>query len=406
MIAPVAYHWAHCAPGPAKIDVRGVGTASDEQDNLLQRFPGIGDTVLRTFFTGSREAILVAGPFGRYVASNPAASELLGYTAEELRLLGPADVVLGEPAATDPIGIWRNDLELRRKDGVPVPVEARVTALQGPLAVLSVMTAHDISDRRNVERENAALLERERAALAAAEAASRAGAEFLAAAAHELKTPVAVIKAYVELLASQETRERSTVEARALTALNSQCDRLTDLVENLLDVLRLSLGRLYLERHHISLGALAAEVVARMQGLTTKHRLLLDVADPAEVDADPRRLDQVLVNLLGNAIKFSPQGGEIRVTVAAWDGAAVVSVEDAGVGIPATRQAQIFDQFYKAHPGAAVVYEGLGVGLFLSRALVQEHGGTIWFTSVEGEGSTFSFSVPLAGAEAANGGAG
>lgn len=228
-----------------------------------------------------------------------------------------------------------------------------------------------------------------------AEAANRAKDAFLSTAAHELKTPLTTIKAYVQLLRQWSTDDRST---RALTVTNWQCDRLARLVDELLELSRLASGRLELRRTRFDLGRLVAEVVERIQILTTRHRLRVRVSTHAAVDADPERIEQVLVNLLSNAIKFSPQGGDVEIGVSARGGLRremMVSVEDHGIGVPREKQDRLFEQFYQAHAGTPHDYGGMGIGLYLSRELVLRHGGQMWCASEEGVGSTFSFSLPI-----------
>jgi signal transduction histidine kinase len=229
-----------------------------------------------------------------------------------------------------------------------------------------------------------------------AETANRAKDVFLSTAAHELKTPLSTVKGYLQLLAQWSSEDRA---ARVLAIVNQQCDRLTRLIEELLEVSRLALGRLELHRTRIDLGQLVAEVVERSQSLTTRHRLRVQVQATALVEADPGRMEQVLVNLLGNAIKFSPNGGAIEINVSVRDGhdrrELVVAIQDQGIGIPQDKQAHLFEQFYQAHVGTSHDYGGMGVGLHLSREFVVRQGGQMWYTSEEGVGSTFAFCLPL-----------
>jgi signal transduction histidine kinase len=227
-----------------------------------------------------------------------------------------------------------------------------------------------------------------------AETASRAKDEFLSTAAHELKTPVTAIKGHAQLLARWTSTSAEPRQARAIEVLDRQCDRLNRLVQELLDVSRVAQGRMEVSPEPLDLAQLAADVVEQLQATTTRHRLTL-TAEPATVNADPDRIGQVLTNLLSNAIKFSPASSEVDVRVWVADGRAVVSVQDHGVGIPREKQARMFERFYRAHAGTAQDYGGMGIGLHLSHQLVQRHGGDMWFTSAEGAGSTFSFSLPL-----------
>jgi two-component system phosphate regulon sensor histidine kinase PhoR len=220
--------------------------------------------------------------------------------------------------------------------------------------------------------------------------------EFLSTAAHELKTPITSIKGYAQLLNRWAPGGHEPREGKAFQVLNRQSDRLNELVEELLEVSRLQLGRLDLRRQRFDLCELVDEVLERMRGVSAQHRLVFEHDGTALVDADWDRMDQVLSNLLDNAIKFSPGGGTIRVSLTTQGSRVVVSVRDEGMGIPRERQGQLFERFYRAHAGLASDRGGMGIGLHLSEQLMQRHGGRLWFESEEGKGSTFSFSLALA----------
>jgi signal transduction histidine kinase len=219
--------------------------------------------------------------------------------------------------------------------------------------------------------------------------------EFLATAAHELKTPLAVVKAYAQLM-----KRRGQGDAAALSAIERQADRLARIVQQLLEVSRFRSGGGELRRERFDVGEVADDVARRMRTVTADP-VRVERAEPVAVLADPDRIAQVMQNLVENAIRFSPLGGEVAVAVRRRNGEAVVSVRDHGVGIPAERQGRIFERFYRAHAGTSQDYGGLGLGLDVSREIVARHGGRIWFESEPGQGSTFSFSLPLAAEEGA-----
>jgi PAS domain S-box-containing protein len=250
--------------------------------------------------------------------------------------------------------------------------------------------AEELAARCALAVDNARLYEQSQEAV-------RLRDEFLSTATHELKTPVAVIRGYAQLLQRWNGATTDPRRARVPRILEQQSDRLARLVDDLLQVSRLRLGGEEFEKQGFELGVLAAEVLDEMEALTTRHRLELRHDSLVKVQADRSRLQQVLVNLVSNAIKYSPHGGTILVSVAVHGGDAVVSVADEGIGIPLDRQEHIFERFYRAHAGTPHDYGGMGVGLHLSREIVVRLGGRMWFVSREGEGSTFSFSLPIAG---------
>jgi signal transduction histidine kinase len=214
--------------------------------------------------------------------------------------------------------------------------------------------------------------------------------EFLSTAAHELKTPLAVIRAYAQLLARREPADR-----RALEAIQRQVDRLSRLVQQLLDTSRLRLDPGPGRPEPLDLAALARDVMDRIRPSAPAHELEVRADGPVNVVAERERLGRVLTCLVDNAVRFSPGGGRVRLVVSRAGEEALVSVEDEGVGIPLDRQAQIFERYYRAHAGTPQDYGGLGLGLGMSREIVERHGGRMWFESSPGAGSKFHFGLPL-----------
>jgi signal transduction histidine kinase len=177
--------------------------------------------------------------------------------------------------------------------------------------------------------------------------------------------------------------------------------RLATLVGDLLDVTQLQAGKLSLRRESCLVGELVSEVVDGYTRVSKRHQLVLENRAPeARVMGDRSRLEQVFTNLVDNAIKYSPQGGEVRVELEVADGEVVVSVTDSGIGIARDQQDRIFTRFFRASSAPVANYGGLGLGLHISRQIVERHHGRITFESVLGEGSTFRVALPLAGTSA------
>ncbi len=219
--------------------------------------------------------------------------------------------------------------------------------------------------------------------------------EFVGVAAHELKTPVTVMKGYAQVLLRTEGIPPQV--RGMLRAIDRGADRITRIINDLLDISRMRVGQLQVGVERIDLPQLVSEVTGRMGQTTARHRLRVVRAEPAVVRGDRERLAQVLANLLDNAIRYSPAGGDIDLALEIRNHReAVVSVRDHGVGIPREKQAGIFGRFYRAHVGTPHDYGGMGVGLYIAREIIQCHGGRMWFESEEGVGSTFHFSLPLA----------
>jgi len=226
--------------------------------------------------------------------------------------------------------------------------------------------------------------------------ADRMKDEFISVASHELMTPLTALKGFAQL--AQKIADKHSDNGnlkRSLEILNEEADKLIALVTRLVDMSRLQARRLDLCKEWFDLRALAESVINRLRATTSMHAFRLISDGPVNVHADRDQIEQVLTNLIGNAVKYSPAGGAIEVRVEAHEGYVQVSVTDEGIGIPVDKQGRIFDRFYQAHAGPRGYSKGMGLGLFICREIVALHGGQIWVRSEEGWGSTFYFTLPL-----------
>lgn len=217
---------------------------------------------------------------------------------------------------------------------------------------------------------------------------------FISVISHELKTPVALIKGYVGTLRRQDVRWDSKVVQDSLAVIEEEADHLDELIENLLDASRLEAGALPLNASDLSLPRLAERIAERYRTQTEKHKIVVDFpADFPVILADEQRIGQVLLNLLSNAVKYSPQGGEIRLSGQVRPEHVVVCVSDQGAGIAAGDIPHIFDRFYRAGDAQRST-KGAGLGLYLTRAIVEAHGGGIWVDLKYKGGACICFSLP------------
>ena len=218
--------------------------------------------------------------------------------------------------------------------------------------------------------------------------------EFVATVSHELRSPLTSIYGFAETLLREDVLFGEEERRTFLRYIASESERLTSIVDALLNVARLDTGDLQVELAPTEIGSVVSEVVGGVQDPSVNgHRFVLDLPDaPLSAQADADKLRQVLAALVDNAVKFSPRGGTVTVAARRRENAVEVCVEDEGVGIPQSERERIFSKFYKAGGG-----QGTGLGLFIAQGLVREMGGRMWVDSEEGRGSRFAFELPLAG---------
>jgi signal transduction histidine kinase len=257
--------------------------------------------------------------------------------------------------------------------------------------------SHELLEQR--VRERTSELTRANAALrrevAERKRAEEARDEFLSVAAHELKTPLTSLRGFAQLLSMQIENGRAPDPKRlgtALDAIERQSEKLSVLVSQLLDVSRLRAGRLVLERKRTDVVALARHVLEAAAPRTRGHALRLRAARAVTAHVDPLRLEQVITNLVDNAIKYSPAGGPVGLRVASRGDCVRIVVTDRGLGIPTEHRGRIFDRFHQAHQERRL--GGMGLGLYISREIVELHGGTLVCEASSEAGTRMAVTVP------------
>jgi signal transduction histidine kinase/CHASE3 domain sensor protein len=255
-----------------------------------------------------------------------------------------------------------------------------------------------LAERAAVAIENARLYTEQVEARKKVEDLSRLKDEFLSIASHELRTPVTSIKGYTQLAKALIHENDLKTSEEYLSVALDQIDRMSRLILELLDVSRIETGRLEIRRESIEWFSFVNGVVARHHTSAHDRKFHLEMPPNASrnVDGDRDRLEQVLGNLLENAVKYSPDGSDVSVKVRDEEDRVVTSISDSGIGIPSDELAQVFERFHRGRQVSATNYGGLGLGLYISKQIVDRHGGNIWVESREGQGTTFHFSLPAA----------
>lgn len=295
--------------------------------------------------------------------------------------------------------------ELGAVDYIPVPVipevlRAKVMVFADLFRTTRQLEALNRDLEHRVEERTAALAAstaREREARLAAEAAARARDEFLSIAAHELKTPVTGLRATAQILArklQKDTTDLPNWLRDGLHTVDQQSERLTRLIGQVLDISRIDQAKLESNWDPTDLASMLSRLVETFQARGSQHEFTFAADGPLVIQADPVGIEQVMSNLLDNAIKYSPQGGGIDVEVSKADAEyARVSVRDHGLGIPPEKRDAIFERFYQAH--ADDHRSGLGLGLYICRQIVAQHGGSIIAEFPPDGGTRFVVTLPV-----------
>jgi PAS domain S-box-containing protein len=334
------------------------------------------------------DGVLILGADNRIERCNPAMARMLGVEVrsvvgkkhdEIIRWVRPPQGSTLEQAEADgwpltPHAHLYIEGDLTRESGVPLPVGvtyAPLVSAEGGLTNI-ISTVRDITKFRQADELKST---------------------FISIISHELKTPVALIKGYVSTLRREDAEWDPAIVQDSLQVIEEESDRLAGLIENLLDASRLQAGGIALKRMDLMLPDLAARVAERMQIQTKTHTISSQFPGHFPVIlADENRIQQVLTNLVGNAIKYSP-GGEIRISGEVRAEQVIVCVSDQGPGIAPEDIPHVFDRFYRS-PDMARQTKGAGLGLYLSRAIIEAHGGRIWVDTEPGKGTRIYFSLP------------
>jgi two-component system phosphate regulon sensor histidine kinase PhoR len=335
-------------------------------------------TKLEIVLANMSDGIIIADESGTVQLTNPAALGMFHTTDEEAYQKTLVEVVRHHQL----VDLWRRSVRSGEQETTTLElppdrlfIQGIATPLRQSIPGATLLVFQDLTRLRRLETVRR---------------------DFVSNVSHELRTPLASLKALSETL-QEGALEDPPAARRFLQRMETEIDNLTQMVQELLELSRIESNKVPLRRSPINPCELASPAVERMQMQAGRAGIQLQMDCPGElpaVKADPERIEQVLVNLIHNAIKFTPPGGQILVTASREQNQVVFSIKDTGVGIPPEAINRIFERFYKTDRSRSG--GGTGLGLSISRHLIEAHGGRIWAESVEGKGSSLTFTLPIA----------
>jgi two-component system CheB/CheR fusion protein len=342
----------------------------------------------RVLVQNSADIITIFSIDGTIRYQSESVQRILGYTPEETEgkniftdsLAHPDDKQIKETMFKESQTYPRKNIfaqfRLRHKNGSYRMIEAVcINQLNDPRVNGIVANFRDITEKQRLEGQKE---------------------EFIAIASHELKTPVTSIKAYAEILQEKFMEHNDHSSAELVKKMETQVDRLTDLISDLLDTTKIVEGQLPFSYTYFDMAELINEKTEELQRTTHKHKLVTQFEKGPRVWGDRERTGQVIVNLVSNAIKYSPNADKIIIS-AKYDNEEniTVCVQDFGIGIDPKLKEKVFDRFFRVNDPEIKTFPGLGLGLYIAAEIIKRQSGKIWLTSEQGKGSSFYFSVPL-----------
>ncbi|HKQ08790.1 MAG TPA: ATP-binding protein [Blastocatellia bacterium] len=374
----------------------------DQREYLRVSLASIGDAVIATDMNGAVTFI------------NPTAEALTGWTAAEatgqplhevLRIVseearGPVESPFAAIQREGKVVGLANHTLLIARDGREIPIEDSGAPIKDPTGQMIgvIIVFHDVSERRLAEKEREQLLRREQTARGEAEAANRLKDEFLATVSHELRTPLNAILGWASLLSRRSLDDQTTRNAASVIERNAQGQ--ARIIEDILDVSRIITGKLRIEPEAVELAPIIDAAIDTNSPAATAKAITIVTALDRDADivlGDADRLQQIVWNLISNAIKFTPENGRIEVELKRVDAQVEIRVSDSGIGIDPRFLPYVFDRFRQADSSTTREHGGLGLGLAIVRHLTELHGGTVTADSLgRGRGAVFTVRLPLA----------
>jgi len=337
----------------------------------------------RLLVENASDLINVLDPDGVYRYVSASYHKTLGYHPKDilghnvLEFVHPQDLQLAKKQIQKALSgkTASATVRIRKKDGDYITVENSRSLIpavdNSPLQLVSI--SRDITQRVELEKRKD---------------------EFLGVASHELKTPVTSLKVYTQILKKKLKNYPDQSLVSQLAKMDTQLDKLSELISELLDITKIQAGRLEYRLDSVDLNQLIEEIVSITKP-TTHHQIIIKGSISQNITADPDRITQVILNLITNAIKYSPKSDKIIIKLENNHQEASVCIKDFGIGISPKSLNHVFERFYRVHGTRNETYPGLGIGLYISAEIIKRHHGRIWAESQPGQGSTFCFTLPI-----------
>jgi len=385
-------------------DITGRKATEEKVRSSEERFRGLMES--------APDAMVIVGANGRIVLVNRQTEQLFGYDRDEL-LGQPVEILIPEQFRSrhaahrtgfvdDPkVRPMGAGLELFgvRRDGTEFPVEISLSPMETDEGRLVSAAVRDITERKRAEAIVLGALKRERELTESLRELDRIKSDFVATVSHELRTPLTNIIGTTEMLAEGDFGELNDQQRRTVEVLDRNSHRLLDLVRDLLDLNQIESGGLGLQRSATDLGELFERVQSQVVSQAANKRVVLRFEAAGELGSvvvDSRQVERALLNLVTNAIKFTPAEGSVTVRAERTGDRMRFVVADTGIGIPEHEQQHLFTRFFRSSIATENAIPGTGLGLVIVKHIVEGHGGTIDIDSAAGEGTTVTVSLPLA----------
>ncbi|MDB5169374.1 MAG: hypothetical protein JWO41_730 [Candidatus Saccharibacteria bacterium] len=343
-------------------------------------------------FTSIGDAAIATDQFGKITRVNPVAVELLGFTEEELVGEWYPRKVVAVTEHNIPINLIDRPITkafltgksiaekmyYRKHDGENIPVSVNVSPIiMGAKPVGAIEVFRDISFEEEVDRMKS---------------------EFISLASHQLRTPLSSIKTYSHMLLDGYMGEMTPAQKKSLRTIIGASNRMNELISTLLNITRIESGRIAVTPKNLRVERVADEVIKELALLAADRNISVDLIAKNKqgytVKTDTLILKEIITNLVSNAIKYTPVDGTVTIHISTRGDKLQVSVSDTGWGIPQYAHDQVFTKFFRASNVVKRETAGTGLGLYLVKGLLENLGGRIWFTSIEGKGTTFYFTLP------------